>query len=73
MVQTQYEACTVYPLMKELIMEPINNVIKQSIPEDVIEKKKWITPEIEVHDIVEITQSGPFVVGVPVDGALGYS
>ena len=37
-------------------MEPIKTENKQNVPDKVIEKKSWTKPEIEVHDIVEMTQ-----------------
>ncbi len=54
-------------------MEPIKNVNKQNVLESVNEKKSWITPEIEVHDIVEMTKSGPFAPAAPLDQTFGYS
>jgi hypothetical protein len=54
-------------------MEPMNNEIEQSVPEDVVEKKKWITPEIKVIDIVNVTKSSSSSQNKHTDGSTAYS
>ncbi|MDW7755894.1 MAG: hypothetical protein SCH68_12090 [Brevefilum sp.] len=41
--------------------------------ENFVDKKMWVTPEIEVYDIVEMTQAGDYTEDTPLDNTFGYS
>ena len=50
----------------------IKNELGQDEFENVLEKKNWVSPEIDVHDIVEMTQSGDYIADT-LDSNSGYS
>ena len=52
-------------------MEPKAKQIKKNESEEVVEKKTWVTPEVEEHVMVEKTQSTATPSGV--DGQFNYS
>jgi hypothetical protein len=51
----------------------IKNELGQDGSVNVVEKKYWVSPEIEVHDIVEMTQSGDYSEKPPFDLESNYS
>ena len=54
-------------------MHPKFDEIKKTASEDLVEKKYWIKPSIDVHDFVEMTQGPTTNYDNTWDGVDGYS